>query len=75
MVSVTVGSDPKVMRAHDVGVDTCSGYNIIAYSCLPHGWEQCVLNDSAVPNFVGAGKTPLALSKVESFANRFGKTV
>lgn len=37
MMFATVGVDPEVMRAHDVGVDICSGYKIIARSCLPHG--------------------------------------
>lgn len=74
MVPASVGVDNGRMYEHDVAVNVCSGYNLIAPKSLPLGWEQCIIRDRKVASFAGSDETPLQISSVVSVAMRFGST-
>lgn len=50
------------MIPHDIAVDPCSVFNIIARASLPLGWEQHEKPDAHMLPLARAKKLPLALS-------------
>lgn len=74
VVSVSVRVSTGTMHGHDVVVDTCLVYDLIARKSLPLGWEQCIVKDSKIPSLARVDDIPLSLSNVVSLAIGFGST-
>lgn len=75
MMPVSVSVDIRTMHGHDVAVDKCSGYNLIARKSLPLGWERYLAKESKVPTLAGAVEGPFSLSGVESLAVKLGSMI
>lgn len=64
MVFSSVGVDAATMHGHDIVLDKCPSYDLIASKSLPLWWEQCIVKDNKVPSFAGTDESPLSLSGV-----------
>lgn len=64
MVFSSVGVDAETMHGHDIVLDKCPSYDLIASKSLPLWREQCIVKDNKVPSFAGTDESPLSLSGV-----------
>ena len=71
----SVGSDPRAMTTYRIPVDTCSGYNLIARSSLPDGWEENVVHDVPKPRLYAADRSPLQIGQAVRLFVRLGNNL
>lgn len=69
-----MGVDIRTMHGHDVVVDICSSYNLIARKSLPLLWEQCIVKNSNLPSLAGVDESLWSLSGVVSLVIRSWNT-
>ena len=74
-IAGSVGTDPRAMTTYRIPVDTCSGYNLIAKSKLPDGWEANVLHDVPTPRLYAADRSPLQIAQAVRLFVRLGNTL
>ena len=64
----SIATQRNSFKPRTIGVDTCSGYNLVRKSDLPPDWTRYVVHDAPLPRLAGANSNPLKLSALVHLA-------